>query len=249
MHTFLFVMLGGFAGSFHCLGMCGGFACGLARANTGTKRLLLLKNLMYNSGRLLSYAFIGSLAGALGSSIIHSDNAEIIIPSTKGSMHSSMNHWTINTVLSGDLGFAQRVLSVVAGILMLVMALELLGFRRHLPATWGRIGGIALARVLNTLIQSNRPSASVALGVANGFLPCPLVMSFAAVAVASASVTGGFLTMVAFGLGTFPAMFLMSGVGLTLSALARQRGVKVAGVFVLAFGLFTVSRGLIAGTV
>ena len=72
-------------------------------------------------------------------------------------------------------------------------------------------------------------------------------MSFAAVAGASASATGGFLTMFAFGLGTFPAMFLMSSIGLAISPSARRRGVRLAGVFVLAFGLFTVSRGLFAG--
>ena len=247
---FLMVLLSGFAGSFHCVGMCGGFACGLAQTNTGSKSLLLLKSCMYNAGRLLSYSFIGVLAGALGGHIIHgkaaSTSPDAIVNSTASTAHMSMNHWSMNTVLSGELGIAQRMLSVLAGLLMLVMALELLGIRRHVPATWGRIGGIAIARVLNTLIQSNKPSASVALGIANGFLPCPLVMSFAAVAGASASAAGGFLTMLAFGLGTFPAMFLMSSAGLAISPSARQRGVRFAGVFVLAFGLFTVSRGLFA---
>ena len=35
MTYYLVVFAAGFAGSFHCLGMCGGFACGLGRDPRG----------------------------------------------------------------------------------------------------------------------------------------------------------------------------------------------------------------------
>ena len=65
--TMLMALLGGFAGSFHCIGMCGGFVCGLSRTGTPGTGQLVVKNLIYNVGRLTSYCFIGAVAGAGGS--------------------------------------------------------------------------------------------------------------------------------------------------------------------------------------
>jgi len=235
---FLTALVGGFAGSFHCIGMCGGFACGLAQMHTSSRLGLLIKNVLYNSGRLISYVFIGTLAGALGARLISGSH-------TVESMRvGSSGVPAMGMVMSGELGFGQRLLSVIAGALMIVMALQLLGVWRHLPLSWGRLGGVGFARAMQSLIRSDRPGASVTLGVVNGFLPCPLVFAFAAIAAASASLGHGFVTMLGFGLGTFPAMFLMSGVGLTLSPLVRQRGVRIAGGFVLFMGLLTIFRGL-----
>jgi len=51
--------------------------------------------------------------------------------------------------------------------------------------------------------------------------------------------------MAAFGLGTFPAMLLMGGVGALLRPVWRRRGVRFASGFILALGLLTVARGLL----
>ena len=42
----------------------------------------------------------------------------------------------------------------------------------------------------------------------------------------------GFLVMLSFGLGTFPAMLMMGGVGRMLAPVWRQRGVWLAGSFI-----------------
>ena len=241
MSYFFVALFGGFAGSVHCIGMCGGFACGLANVNTGSKMQLFAKTALYNLGRLVSYAFIGAMAGSLGAVLIG-------LPATdEHGSGNALEHSAMRMVLAGEAGLAQSVLSVIAGLLMIVMALRLLGIYRHVPASWGRFGGVAFARILNTLVQSNQPSAAVALGVANGFLPCPLVFAFAAVAAASGSVFTGLVIMLAFGLGTFPAMLLMGNVGMMLSPLLRQRGVWLSGVFVFVIGLLTVARGVVPG--
>lgn len=243
MSFFFAALAGGFAGSFHCVGMCGGFACGLAQMNTGSRLALLRKNVLYNSGRLLSYVFIGALAGALGASLIAGHHSETGIGTGAGAIPDDVQ--AFGMVMSVELGVGQRLLSVVAGVLMIAMALQLLGFRRHIAVSWGRLGGVGIARAMQSLIRSDRPGASVSLGVANGFLPCPLVFAFAAIAAASANAGHGMVTMLGFGLGTFPAMFLMSGVGLALSPVLRQRGVRVAGGFVLVMGLLTIARGVL----
>ena len=65
MTYYLVVFAAGFAGSFHCLGMCGGFACALGRDPRG-RGATTVRHLLYNSGRLTTYCFLGALAGALG---------------------------------------------------------------------------------------------------------------------------------------------------------------------------------------
>jgi sulfite exporter TauE/SafE len=50
--------------------------------------------------------------------------------------------------------------------------------------------------------------------------------------------------MAAFGLGTFPAMLVMGAAGRLLAPGWRQRGVRLAGSFILALGLVTLSRGV-----
>ncbi|MGH6927949.1 MAG: sulfite exporter TauE/SafE family protein, partial [Dongiaceae bacterium] len=61
----------------------------------------------------------------------------------------------------------------------------------------------------------------------------------------TAAALPGLLTMAVFGLGTFPAMLVMGGVGTLLRPAWRRRGVWLAGSFILVLGLVTVGRGLL----
>lgn len=55
----------GFVGSFHCIGMCGPIALSLpVRKDTLTSRVVSI--LIYNLGRVITYAVIGLLFGLLG---------------------------------------------------------------------------------------------------------------------------------------------------------------------------------------
>ena len=55
----------GLAGSLHCVGMCGPLALALPVGKTNTSRGVL-RNLLYQSGRIVTYAVIGLLIGLLG---------------------------------------------------------------------------------------------------------------------------------------------------------------------------------------
>ncbi len=94
------IALAGAAGSFHCFGMCSVFALSLAPSRTARWRTIG-RQLTYNSGRVVSYCFLGVMAGTLG-------------------------HFA---VASGPLATAQRALALASGALMSVMALQLLGYR------------------------------------------------------------------------------------------------------------------------
>ncbi|WPP52091.1 sulfite exporter TauE/SafE family protein [Catalinimonas niigatensis] len=59
----------GALGSFHCIGMCGPIALALPlQRNTNARRLL--GSLLYNSGRIATYALMGALFGLLGQGFV-----------------------------------------------------------------------------------------------------------------------------------------------------------------------------------
>ena len=214
MTYYLVIFAAGFAGSFHCIGMCGGFACALGR-DPGGAVATAGRHLLYNAGRVTTYCFLGAVAGALGE------------------------------MLNGPLDDAQRVLAIVAGLLMIAMALQFFGLLQRFHGLTIGFGGSTLAMSLRNLLSSENRAAPVAFGVFNGFLPCPLVYAFAAQAASTAGAVPGFLVMLAFGLGTFPAMLMMGGVGRMLGPVWRQRGVWLAGGFILLLGLITLGRGVL----
>ena len=220
------IFLAGLAGSWHCVGMCGGFACALGSDPRGCSATLA-RQLTYNLGRVTTYCFIGGLVGFLAAGLCAS-GADA--PPTSG---------------------AQRILAIASGLLMVFIGLQFLGWLRRFAGPPGLgFGGALLARSLRDLL--------LAFGVFNGFLPCPLVYAFAAQAAGSGGLIPGLLVMLAFGLGTFPAMLLMGGLGGWLrqsgpvsgdrgimSFRWRQRGVAFAGAFIVLLGLITFARGVV----
>jgi len=222
---YLVIFAAGFAGSFHCIGMCGGFACALGHDPRG-RTATVERHLLYNAGRLTTYCFLGGIAGALGAVLCTSRGIEV-------------------PVLNGPLDAAQRILAIATGLLMIAMALQFFGLLQGFHRVAAGFGGSTLAVSLRSLLKSPSPAAPVAFGVFNGFLPCPLVYAFAAQAASTAGALPGFLVMLSFGLGTFPAMLMMGGVGRMLAPAWRQRGVWLAGSFILVLGLITLSRGVL----
>lgn len=242
MTQYVLIFLAGAAGSFHCVGMCGGFACAMGSDPRG-RSATLRRHLGYNLGRVMTYCFLGATVGYLGLLLV--------------------GHGGEGTLAS----LAQRTLAVVSGLLMVFIGLQFFGlFRRFSPGLTGS-GGQLLVPALRDLMKSSSIAAPLAFGVLNGFLPCPLVYAFAAQAAASGDPASGFLTMAAFGLGTFPAMLAMGGIGIwwrrgaragapdihpargaVLRSGWRERGMCLAGGFIVALGLITLARGVLPMT-
>src|SRR5258705_3117836 len=157
MLRYAVIFAAGFAGSFHCVGMCGGFACGLAPDPRG-RLPTVLRQLIYNGGRVVTYAFLGALTGAFGQLVIRSSH----------------------------LATAQSALAVFAGVMMIVMAAQLSGWlpawrqggAGRLLASW--LPG------LRKILPEPGYLPPPAFGVLNGFLPCPLLAAFSAPAGAPA---------------------------------------------------------------
>src|SRR5512147_334674 len=58
----------GILGSIHCIGMCGPIALALP-SGFPSRTQLLISRLLYNAGRVLTYAALGALSGLLGKTI------------------------------------------------------------------------------------------------------------------------------------------------------------------------------------
>jgi uncharacterized protein len=231
MSYYALLFIAGIAGSFHCIGMCGGFACALGGDPRGPSATAV-RHALYNTGRLTTYCFLGGVAGSLGWAIYSclGTRSQLGVP-----------------VLSASLNAVQRGLAVIAGLLMIVMALQFFGFRGLRRVATG-FGGSTLVIALRSLLSRRGHAAPLAFGVLNGFLPCPLVYAMVAQAASTFDVLSGCLTMAAFGLGTFPTMLVMGGLGRLLAPSWRQRGVRLAGSLILALGLVTLGRGIVPMT-
>jgi uncharacterized protein len=125
------------------------------------------------------------------------------------------------------------------------MALQLFGLLKAFHRLTVGFGSSTFALSLRSLLTTRNRAAPLAFGVFNGFLPCPLVYAFAAEAASTFQVLPGALTMASFGLGTFPAMLMMGGVGRVLAPAWRERGVWLAGTCILLLGIITLGRGIL----
>src|SRR5258708_20890452 len=161
MSYYVMLFAAGFAGSFDWIGMCGGFACALGRDPRDGHGATMLRHLLYNFGRLTTYCFLGALAGALGQVICTRQGATVAL-------------------LGGSLNAAEQILAILAGLLMIAMALQFFGVLQTFHRLAIGFGSSTFAISLRSLLTTPNHAAPLAFWVFNGFLPCPLVYAFAA---------------------------------------------------------------------
>jgi hypothetical protein len=129
---------------------------------------------------------------------------------------------------------------------MIVIGLEGLGVLGRVTAGGAALVHATIGRWLREVIRSPSAAAPVALGVLNAFLPCHLIYAFAARAAGTASVPEGMLTMLAFGLGTVPAMVATGTARTVLPRGLRAWGARLGGILVILLGLVTLARGVLS---
>jgi sulfite exporter TauE/SafE len=141
----------------------------------------------------------------------------------------------------GGFGKAQGLLMIAAGLAIVALGLGLLGvLRAAAPARCGRA-----VPAPGEEVRPPRLARVVLAGLGNGLVPCSLVFSVAIKAAATASPAQAAALMLAFGLGTVPTML---GVSLLAGALGNRacgRGRILAGIAVLALGLWTLYEGIV----
>ena len=215
MNPWWLTMLGGFLGSSHCIGMCGGFAAVIG-LRTGSMLGNLRAQLIYSAGRIMSYVTLGAIAGFAGERIGRSLPSYINVPA---------------------------VLCLIAGVFLVREGLLATGLFRQ-QITGQSTTGCLLAPLFSTILKTPGARNTFAAGVVTGLLPCGLVYAFVSLAASSGDLLQGMSTMLAFGLGTVPLMVVTGCSAALLSWAARQRLWQLAAWSVIATGLLTMGRGI-----
>ena len=209
------IFVGGILGSAHCLGMCGPLAIALSAGSEG-KGKLLNRQCVFSLGRVFTYSFCGAAAG-LGGAWISAESRSFVL--------------------------SQAWLAIFAGAVLVLMGAVTAGL---LPKPATRIlGGVpcGAASWLKTFLSSPGWPSALLAGVFTGFIPCGLVYAFLLKAGSSGSVWEGWLTMVAFGLGTIPLMVLIGMGGQLLSLTGRARLFRIAAWCIIVTGAISIARG------
>jgi uncharacterized protein len=197
----------GLLGGGHCLAMCGGFVAAIdGSVNAGPGRLA--RHLTYSAGRLASYA----IAGMLVASVVHAGA-----------------QWF-------DWRSMQWVLYVVANLLLIATGIFLAGLGA--PAARLEVLGHKLWQFIKPLSRHLLPANTLprifGAGMLWGWMPCGLVYAALGIALLSAHPRAGAGLMLAFGVGTLPAIL---GLGTVSGRLFRTPRVRfMAGLMVIAFG-------------
>ncbi len=201
----------GLLGGGHCIGMCGGIMAALSFSVPATERGRRWRILLsYNVGRIASYTLIGLLAGGLGYQFAS--------------------------------GQGLSVLRIIAGLLLLAMGLYLAGWWRGLSYL-EKLGGVFWRRLQplgNRLMPVKNSASALMLGALWGWLPCGLVYTAVAYALAQASAFSSAGVMLAFGLGTLPPVLASGVFAERIKSLIQRRSLRLPmAILIMLFGVWT----------
>jgi sulfite exporter TauE/SafE len=205
--------LSGVMGSAHCAAMCGGIATGFGSTRAAASWLDALEP---NVGRMLGYGFAGLLAGGAGHGLV---------------------------ALAQSPGLTLALRSAV-GLVLVVAALRLLDRRGRLAflALPARLGARWMAPLLRRLRPTDTGTRRVLAGIVWGWLPCGLSSTVLLAAWLQGSALQGAMTMLAFGLGTMPAMVPLTWSGARLGQGLQKSQLRIpAAAIVLVAGVATIA--------
>jgi sulfite exporter TauE/SafE len=208
-------LLLGLAASGHCIVMCGGISAALgmaaARDKRGRTRPAIIVS--YQMGRIFSYALAGLLlAGILG-----------------------------GLVSLLDIDSVRKTLRTLSALALLLGALVAFGSVRDPGAgILGRRLWPKLAPLGRRLLPVNTLPRGFAFGMVWGWMPCGFVYSVLLIATLQLDAVNGALIMLAFGLGTAPALMVAALGAERLRGFSSRPGARhLAGSVLLASALLT----------
>jgi len=165
----------------------------------------------YNLGRITSYALMGLLAGVFAAQFAASGGGII--------------------------------LRILAGVLLIAMGLYLADWWRGLTKLelLGRYVWVYIQPVGKRLMPVDSIPKALMLGALWGWLPCGLVYAALAMAMTQPAPLAAASAMLAFGLGTLPAVLAAGAVAQQLAHILQQRPVRMGlALTIIAFGLWTI---------
>ena len=199
--------------SLHCVAMCGGI----------------------NLSQTVSYKF--------------SDKESSKLAKLKPSLMYNLGRVISYTVLGGIVGAigsvvsfsgtAKGIVSIAAGIFMVIMGVNMLGifpwlrrFTPHMPKFFG-----------NKIHAGSGKHGPFYVGLLNGLMPCGPLQAMQIYALGTGSPVKGALSMLVFSLGTVPLMFGFGAVSSFLSSKFTHKMMKVSAALVIVLGIVMLNRG------
>lgn len=205
-------LLGGFG---HCIGMCGPIVASYALHNSSAKFFSrVVSHILYNTGRITTYMFIGAVMGMTGSFVN----------------------------VAGRLTGLQNVVAILAGLFMILMGLSISGLFG--TTQWLESHNNLIMKAARGLSYEKSLWRYYPLGALFGFLPCGLSYTVFIAAAGTGDLFSGMLLMVFFGLGTFPSLFLFGISASLISSKLRGLLYRIAGFIIIGMGMYFLVKGL-----
>ena len=136
------------------------------------------------------------------------------------------------------------VLTLVASAVMILLGLQMLkllpSLTRFLPTM-----PKSFSHFIHDLAERDANGGAFVLGAATFFLPCGFTQALQLYVLAKGSFATGALTMLAFSLGTLPALLSLSAMSSFASGSFQRHFLKFAGAAVIVLGIANIQYGLV----
>lgn len=200
--------------SIHCVGMCGGINLSQCVSHSN-------KNISDNKLK----SFRPSILYNLGRVISYTVVGGIV--------------GALGSVISFS-GVAKGLIAIIAGIFMIIMALNMWGV-----FPWLKRLNPRLPKLFTKKINEQKKSKSpLYVGLLNGLMPCGPLQAMQLFALSTGSVLQGAVSMFLFSMGTVPLMFGLGAFSAMLTKKFQKRMKAVSAALVLLLGIAMFSNGM-----
>lgn len=213
------LLLGLVAGVSTCMALVGGLILGVAARHAeihpeATSWEKFRPHLFFNAGRVLGYALLGGLLGALG-----------------GFLQISGGILALLTLAVG-------AVMILLGIKLTNLSPRISATSLTLPSSIARFFGLSEHQ------KEYSHKASILTGALTFFLPCGFTQAMQLYAISTGDFKTGAIIMGAFALGTVPALLGIGGLSSIMKGTAARIFYAVVGILVIAFGIYNVQSAL-----
>jgi sulfite exporter TauE/SafE len=157
-----------------------------------------------------------------------------LLGGTIGALGSTL---TLSAEINGILTILASAVMILLGVQMLRLFPALARFMPTMPK--------AFSHRIHDLAERETKESAFVLGAATFFLPCGFTQALQLYVLAKASFVTGALTMLAFSVGTLPALLSLSAVSSFATGVFQQRFLKFAGAAVIVLGIVNIQYGLV----
>lgn len=205
-------LLLGLGSSLHCSGMCGPLGCSLLLfgGRNDSRGALLTRLAAMQFGRIMSYGTLGLLFGVFGAGL-----------------QAKLDMTTMHLVMQWTAGAA----IIWLGLSTAGFVPSFAGMDRLARPLAERLGGV------RSRLSGGGPEIALLAGVVWGLTPCAMVYAALFNSLLTGNPGDGMLLMLAFGLGTVPAVVLSTLALVKARRMAHRPGRKAAGALMIAAGM------------